>query len=237
MTSKRFIVFPFLLVLSAVLAVSISISPAGLAIAQTHSTKHGACLASVPLTEAAERQEGGSLFEPATAMATKAMPMQEMKHTAEGMQQGSQKMKHDSGEMKQGNLAMKHEVEETGGESMASMGEAHFIHETQYGGLFYMAPNKIHHVEGSYSEKCGFTVVIYNAHTNPIRVDRFRAIVKYVPEDEDEFEAIRFLSPSEDGSVLRATGTPDIEGPFEIELYVQFPGSDVPEMFNISVAH
>ena len=121
--------------------------------------------------------------------------------------------------------------------NMAGMKGAHEVHEGQYGGTFFMAPNKTNHVEGIYSKECGFRLVLFNAMTQPINVNRFGAFVKYIPEDEDEPEAYRILSPSHDGSVLQASSNPEIKGAFDVELYVRLPGSDEPNMFNIRVKH
>jgi hypothetical protein len=112
---------------------------------------------------------------------------------------------------------------------------AHMTHEPQHGGTFFMAANKVHHLEALYSEKCGFQLFLYNAFTEPIRVNRFRAIIKVVPSDEDEPEIIRFLSPSGDGTVLRAKMGDEVRRPFEIELYVKFPQTEQPDLFNIFV--
>ena len=122
-------------------------------------------------------------------------------------------------------------------DKMAGMKGAHEVHEGQYGGTFFMAPNKTHHVEGVYSKECGFRLVIFNAMTQPISVNRFGAFVKYIPEDEDEPEAYRILSQSHDGSVLQASSNPEIKGKFDVELYVKFPDSDEPNMFNIRIKH
>ena len=121
--------------------------------------------------------------------------------------------------------------------AMAGMKGAHEVHEGQYGGTFFMAPNKTNHVEGVYSKECGFRLVIFNAMTQPISVNRFGAFVKYIPEDEDEPEAYRILSQSHDGSVLQASSNPEIKGKFDVELYVKFPDSDEPNMFNIRIKH
>ena len=122
-------------------------------------------------------------------------------------------------------------------DKMPGMKGAHEIHEGQYGGTFFMAPNKTHHVEGIYSKDCGFRLVLFNAMTQPINVSRFGAFVKYIPEDEDTPEAYRILSPAHEGSVLQMSSNPQIKGRFDVELYVSFPGSDEPSMFNIRVKH
>ena len=122
-------------------------------------------------------------------------------------------------------------------DQMAGMKGAHEIHTGQYGGTFFMAPNKTNHVEGIYSKDCGFRLVLFNAMTQPINVSRFGAFVKYIPTDEDAFVDYRILSPAHEGSVLQVSSHPEIEGEFDVELYVRFPGNDDLTMFNIRVEH
>ncbi|BCH25054.1 hypothetical protein [Mesorhizobium sp. L-8-3] len=121
--------------------------------------------------------------------------------------------------------------------AMPGMAGAHEVHIGQHGGVFFMAPNKINHLEAKYSEDCGMLLFIYNAFTEPISVGRFQASYRIIPEDDREWdkEVVRFLSPIAEGTVLQASGEHDIKGPYKIELYVKFPESDDAEMFNIPV--
>jgi hypothetical protein len=168
----------------------------------------GACDLKIKLTEKAEMMEGGARFKGAKAMKKDKMAGMKMDKMP-GMKM----------------------------DKMPGMKGAHEIHEGQYGGTFFMAPNKTHHVEGIYSKDCGFRLVLFNAMTQPINVSRFGAFVKYIPEDEDTPEAYRILSPAHEGSVLQVPSNPQIKGRFDVELYVSFPGSDEPSMFNIRVKH
>lgn len=121
------------------------------------------------------------------------------------------------------------------GKDMVHMKGAHTIHEPQHGGAFFMAPNKMHHLEGMYSEACGFQLVFYNAFTKSIRADRFRAMIKVVPTKDDEPEVMRFLSKTQHDTVLHATVGNEVSRPFTIELYIEFPDSDEPQLFTIKV--
>jgi hypothetical protein len=124
------------------------------------------------------------------------------------------------------------------GQKMAEMSKvegAHMIHRAQHGGAFFMAPNKLNHVEALYSDDCGFRAVFYNIRTEYIRADRFRAFIKVVPDSMDEPEVLRFLSPDQNGEVLRASIGDEVSKPFEIQLYVKFPEAEEPELFNIRV--
>ena len=119
-------------------------------------------------------------------------------------------------------------------EIMAVMTEAHQVHHPQHGGAFNMAPNKMNHVEAVYSRPCGLRVYLYNAYTKHIRVNRFLAFVKFIPLVEDQFEVIRFLQPSQQGDYLGTGADHGIEPPFDIELFMKFPESDVVELFTVT---
>lgn len=98
-----------------------------------------------------------------------------------------------------------------------------------------MAPNKLHYLEAVYSEACGLRVFFYNAFTEAIHVARFRAFVRVIPKAEDKPEVLRFLSSASQGTVLTASFGDHISWPLGVELYVAFPGSEEPELFNIQV--
>lgn len=219
------------------------ITAAMLSSSGVYASESGSCDLNLKLTMDAEMMPGGSQFKGDLEEAANAMTGMKM--------DGDSGMKMDSG-MDMGDesdttTAMNSEGdgESTTGMTMASSGDddsgemagAHDIHEGQYGGTFFMAPNKTNHVEGIYSEDCGFQLVLFNAMTQPINVGRFGAFVKYIPEDEDDPEFYRILLPSHDGSVLEVSSNPEIHGEFDVELYVTFPGVDEPSMFNIRVEH
>ena len=187
-----------------------------------------ACNLKIQLTMKAEMQPGGAHFKGGEGMEMDQMAGMKMdENTGEGMnmdQMAGMKMDENTGE----GMNM---------DQMAGMKGAHEIHTGQYGGTFFMAPNKTNHVEGIYSKDCGFRLVLFNAMTQPINVSRFGAFVKYIPKDEDAFVDYRILSPAHEGSVLQVSSNPEIEGEFDVELYVRFPGNDEPTMFNIRVEH
>ena len=121
-------------------------------------------------------------------------------------------------------------------EIMAVMMKAHQVHHPQYGGAFFMAPNKMNHVEVVYSDACGARVYMFNAYTQPIRADRFMAFVEFVPRSDDQFEVIRFLQPSKNGDYLVTGANHGVEPPFDIRLHMKFPGSDEVELFTVKLA-
>jgi len=124
---------------------------------------------------------------------------------------------------------------------MPEMEGAHQMHKGLRGGELFMVPNQLHHIEVLYSLDCGYQLFFYNAFTEPIRADRFQAFMIILPEEGDDFfEVMRFLSPSEDGTHLVSRISHSHDGPkprgiFETELYVKFPESIEPMMFEVIV--
>lgn len=160
------------------------------------------CDVAVQITEAAERQPGGALFE------------------------GPSPAHHDP--QVAGNGQVKADMS-----AMPEMKGAHMDHRPRHGGAFFMAPNKINHLEGTYSSRCGFRLYLFNAFTKPIGVGRFKAFITIIPDDEDMPETIRFLIPNAEGTMLKAPPVAGLEGTLKIELHLLFPGTDEPELFSI----
>ena len=188
------------------------------------------CDVAILITEEAERQPGGANYE---------APGQGQ---AMGDGDGHDGSSHQSHSMSSGDTTATEGMSMTGG-SMSSEGMqmesddmkgAHMDHAARHDGELLMAGTKLHHIEATYSMACGVRVYMYNAFTKPISVGRFQGFVLVVPEDEDRFyEAIRFLTPSEDGSCLQANLELAGDPPHEVELYLKFPGSDEPEVFSV----
>ena len=195
---------------------------------------NAACERMIHLSEEAEKQLGGTLYsgplpeqgEEAAAMSGMEMKMPKEK---EGMQM--------SGKMPGKEMKLS---EEKGGMQVAGampgMEGAHMEHEAKVGGTFFMAPNKMHHLEATYSKECGFQRYLYNAFTRPINVNRFRAFIKVVGEvDGEEDEFIRFLEPNKPHTTMQNLLDVNLTASFEIELHLKFPESEEVELFNFSV--
>ena len=113
---------------------------------------------------------------------------------------------------------------------------AHMDHESKLGGVFFMAPNKLHHLEATYSKECGFQLYLYNAFTRPINVNRFLAFLKVTGEiDGEEDELTLFLEPNKTHTTMQNLLDVNLTASFEIELHLKFPESEEVELFNFSV--
>ena len=194
------------------------------------------CQLQVNVSAEAEKKLGGALYT--GPLPKEAMQMGEMKMQMGGMKKpmGGMKKAAVPGEKLMANApGMKMPAKE--GMDMKSMQMAgmHMAHKSQHGGNFFMAPDKMHHLEAKFSERCGFQLVFYNAYIKHIGATRFRAFIKIVPDSEHEAETLRFLSLNEDGTVLGAHIGKGATRPFTIEAYVKFPEADGPGLFTVRV--
>ena len=208
------------------------------------SQKHDSCHKMIHLSKEAEMQLGGSMYtgalpkegEENESMSGMKMKMSEEK---EGMKMSGKKhdMKmdhkdHDGMKMEhKDHDSMKMDHKDHDGMKMD-----HKDHESKLGGVFFMAPNKMHHLEATYSKECGFQLYLYNAFTRPINVNRFLAFLKVTGEiDGEEDELTLFLEPNKSYTTMHNLLDVNLTASFEIELHLKFPESEEVELFNLSV--
>ena len=198
------------------------------------SQKHDSCHKMIHLSKKAEMQLGGSMYtgalpkegEENESMSGMKMKMSEEK---EGMKMSGKK--HDMKMDHKDHDSMKMDHKDHDGMEMA-----HMDHESKLGGVFFMAPNKMHHLEATYSKECGFQLYLYNAFTKPINVNRFLAFLKVTGEiDGEEDELTLFLEPNKSYTTMQNLLDVNLTGSFEIELHLKFPESEEVELFNFSV--
>ena len=213
--------------ISLVLLFSSSTATAG-------SQKHDSCHKMIHLSKKAEMQLGGSMYtgalpkegEENESMSGMKMKMSEEK---EGMKMSGKK--HDMKMDHKDHDGMKMDHKDHDGMEMA-----HMDHESKLGGVFFMAPNKMHHLEATYSKECGFQLYLYNAFTKPINVNRFLAFLKVTGEiDGEEDKLTLFLEPNKSYTTMQNLLDVNLTGSFEIELHLKFPESEEVELFNFSV--
>ena len=198
------------------------------------SQKHDSCHKMIHLSKEAEMQLGGSMYtgalpkegEENESMSGMKMKMSEEK---EGMKMSGKK--HDMKMEHKDHDSMKMDHKDHDGMKMA-----HMDHESKLGGVFFMAPNKMHHLEATYSKECGFQLYLYNAFTRPINVNRFLAFLKVTGEiDGEEDELTLFLEPNKSYTTMHNLLDVNLTASFEIELHLKFPESEEVELFNFSV--
>ncbi|MBT5266808.1 MAG: copper-binding protein [Rhodospirillaceae bacterium] len=187
-----------------------------------HAKSHGqgtsdtvACTAPVAFAKEAELKPGGALYDG-------PLPKEAMT-----------KMTGSNADDHSGHANMAGMAPAKSAKSMKEMDGAHAMHKGRRGGEMLMVANQLHHLEVVYGKDCGFQLFFYNAFTQPIRPDRFQAVVLVQPEDDDDsaFETLRILTMSEDGSHLT---TPALGGPMgkEREIYIGELYVKTPESFH-----
>ena len=208
------------------------------------SQKHDSCHKMIHLSKEAEMQLGGSMYtgalpkegEENESMSGMKMKMSEEK---EGMKMSGKKhyMKMDHKEHDGMKMEHKdHDSMKMDHKDHDGMKMAHMDHESKLGGVFFMAPNKMHHLEATYSKECGFQLYLYNAFTRPINVNRFLAFLKVTGEiDGEEDELTLFLEPNKSYTSIHNLLDVNLTASFEIELHLKFPESEEVELFNLSV--
>ena len=194
--------------------------------------KHDSCDKMIHLSEEAEMQMGGAMYTGSLSKKgeeNESMSGMKMTEKKEGMKM-SGKM-HDMKMDHKDHDGMKMDHKDHDGMKMA-----HMDHESKLGGVFFMAPNKMHHLEATYSRECGFQLYLYNAFTRPINVNRFLAFLKVTGEvDGEEDELTFFLEPNKSQTSLQNDLEANLSSSFEIELHLKFSESEEVELFNFSV--
>ena len=208
------------------------------------SQKHDSCHKMIHLSKEAEMQLGGSMYtgplpkegEENESMSGMKMKMSEEK---EGMKMSGKKHYMKMDDTDHDGMKMEHKDHDSmkmDHKDHDGMKMAHMDHESKLGGVFFMAPNKMHHLEATYSKECGFQLYLYNAFTRPINVNRFLAFLKVTGEiDGEEDELTLFLEPNKSYTTMQNLLDVNLTASFEIELHLKFPESEEVELFNFSV--
>ena len=198
------------------------------------SQKHDSCHKMIHLSKEAEMQLGGSMYTgalPKEGEENESMSGMKMKMSEEKERIKMSGKKHDMKMDHKDHDGMKMDHKDHDGMKMA-----HMDHESKLGGVFFMAPNKMHHLEATYSKECGFQLYLYNAFTRTINVNRFLAFLKITGEiDGEEDELTLFLEPNKSHTTMHNLLDVNLTASFEIELHLKFPESEVVELFNLSV--
>lgn len=99
--------------------------------------------------------------------------------------------------------------------------KAHMDHNPRHGGLFFMAPNGIHHLEGALFSPREFRLYIYNEYTEPLPAGDFTARGFAWTAGRDEERPIT-LRPGPDNAALTARLPGDLSFPIKLKIRVDF---------------
>jgi hypothetical protein len=107
--------------------------------------------------------------------------------------------------------------------SQRSLAMPHGDHNPRHGGLFFMAQDGFHHLEGALEPDSVFRLYFYDEFTRPLPALGFRARV-----DETK------LQPSANGAFLTLATAEARAETVELAVHVRFPGSEREERFDFT---
>jgi len=139
-----------------------------------------------------------------------------------------------------GSVAVESSLDGTEGQSVAVFpehGPTHMDHNPKHGGIFFMALDFKHHLEGTLTEPGMFGVYTYDARTQPLDPEKVKEAEGTVYWGEFPDPPGIPLKVGEDEEVLVAELDREIEFPLTLTLLLRFPGNDPgaePELFNFT---
>jgi len=108
-------------------------------------------------------------------------------------------------------------------------------HEPKHGGVFFMAPDRVHHLEGVLLPGGTFKVYLYDDYTRPIPASGFAAVMHL--DGSGEAPKLRLSLDPADGT-LSIRHLPVRRFPVDLTVWITFPsrsgGSPETELFSFS---
>jgi len=108
---------------------------------------------------------------------------------------------------------------------------SHLDHSPKHGGVFFMAPDQKHHLEGTISEKGEFCIHFYDEYTKPISAERFTAEATARSAGKDDGKPLTMrLAP--DKTILVGQVDPTFRFPLGIKIFIDFKDGERPQVFD-----
>ena len=95
----------------------------------------------------------------------------------------------------------------------------HMDHQAKHHGIFMMAPDNIHHIEGVLLPSSNFNLYLYDEYTKPLSADRIRKVTAYVTLPGDSASAARKVKLTISGTLLQASLGKDLKLPAVLKLH------------------
>ena len=107
----------------------------------------------------------------------------------------------------------------------------HSDHDAKHGGVFFMAPDQKHHLEGAISDKGEFHIHFYDEYTKPILAEKFTAEGTVRAKGADKELPLRMtLEPGK--SYLTGNVDNSIKFPLSIKMFIDFKDGQKPQVFD-----
>jgi hypothetical protein len=114
---------------------------------------------------------------------------------------------------------------------------AHMDHMAKHGGMFFMALDNTHHLEGILVAPATFRVYLYDDHTKPLKAEETRKASGTVQIGEADDAPKIELAPGKKKETLEANLGSAIKFPVDLTLLLRLPGmapDAKPELFNFT---
>ena len=95
-------------------------------------------------------------------------------------------------------------------------------HQAKHHGIFFMAPDNIHHIEGVLLPSNTFRLYLYDEYTKPLSTERVRKAKAYLTVVGADLFAARKVELTSNGDTLDATLGKDLRLPAVLKLTVFF---------------
>lgn len=108
---------------------------------------------------------------------------------------------------------------------------SHMDHSPKHGGVFFMAPDQTHHLEGTISENYELRIYFYDEYTKPIQADKFRGRGTFrTKEPETEQEIMLSVEPGK--QFLTAKPQRPVKFPVSVKVFIDFKDGKEPQVFD-----
>ncbi len=116
----------------------------------------------------------------------------------------------------------------------------HSVHTPQHGGIFFMALDNEHHLEGALLKSGVFRVYLYDVFTKPLSTAEVRGASGFIQVGDSDDAPKISLRMGKNGHTLETSLGKDLKLPVTINLFLHFRGSnpnDRPEVFTFPFRH
>ncbi|MCK6485896.1 MAG: hypothetical protein L6R00_17350 [Phycisphaerae bacterium] len=112
---------------------------------------------------------------------------------------------------------------------------SHMDHNPKHGGVFFMAPDQKHHLEGTISGKGEFRVYFYDEYTKPISAEKFTGEGTAWTQGKDAETPLK-LRPAPEKAFLTAAVDASVKFPIRIKIFIDFKDGERPQVFDFEFA-
>lgn len=112
---------------------------------------------------------------------------------------------------------------------------SHMDHSPKHGGVFFMAPDQTHHLEGTISNTKEFRVYFYDEYTKPIQATKFTAEGTAWTGGKNSDTPLK-LTVEPQNAFLIGQVDASVVFPIRIKIFIDFKDGEKPQVFDFEFA-